>query len=293
MANPGHESALWNVASSGTPPNLSGFDLSGVRRSSVRLEGANLSGADLRGADLSGGYFRGCNLSGAGLNKARITLGDFREADLSGADLTAAELTGSVLSGARLSGANLSRTRLVKTRLEGVDLTGAKLDRTDLRGAQGLTAEQLASARDSDKVILDERMLAALGRSAEVATARHGLKAPQRAQKEQVDLLFGAARPSFGDLFRVCGKEHSRFPPTGQFGFEALADLGFRQVDDYFALCVDEEPVIWLYPLVGGRVMAHHPGPYDGVRLELGMRSYKRRWSTCVERFREALRLEI
>jgi hypothetical protein len=90
-----------------------------------------------------------------------------------------------------------------------------------------------------------------------------------------VDIRFRDPRPSFGDLFRVCGLDHPRFPPTGAFGFERLADLQFEQVGDFFgvrALSDEGSDVpIRLYPLVGGEPVCHHPGPFDGVRLEYSM----------------------
>jgi hypothetical protein len=107
----------------------------------------------------------------------------------------------------------------------------------------------------------------------------------------QVDLKFGARKPSFGDVFQLCGETHPRFPPSGQFPFESLADLGIEQVDDYFAVTDDGEPVIWIFPLVDGEVVDHHPGPFDGLRLELSDPDQEERFENCVTRFREALRL--
>src|SRR6266404_2192821 len=90
-----------------------------------------------------------------------------------------------------------------------------------------------------------------------------------------VDVLFADPRPSFGDLFLICGETHPRFPPTGEFGFERLADLQFEQVDDYFGIrsLTDEgdDVPIWLYPVVDGEAVNHHPGPFDGVRLEFSV----------------------
>jgi hypothetical protein len=91
-------------------------------------------------------------------------------------------------------------------------------------------------------------------------------------QGVSVDIAFAEPRPSFGDLFRICGDTHPHFPPTGEFGFERLADLQFEQVDDYFGVrSLTEEGTdvpVWLYPLVGGEPVYHHAGPFDGVRLE-------------------------
>lgn len=292
MANPEHERALRDALRQGDGcVNVSGLDLSGSRFSSIRLRGANLAGTNLRNADLSGGQFCDCDLRRADLTRARLVLGDFRNARLDGANLTAADLNASVMTGASLAGADLSRASLVKVRLNGADLTGANLNQADLRGVQGLTIEQLSSAKNSEAAILDEQMLALLGRTADPGEARHGRNRPQRSEPEQVDLVFVGAKPTFGDLFQVCGRTHPSFPPTGQHNFAELSDLGFDQVDDYFAICRDGDPQVWLYPLVNGRVVEHHAGPYDGLRLERANPKAGTIWSTCITRFKESLRI--
>ncbi|MFN0018785.1 MAG: pentapeptide repeat-containing protein [Pirellulaceae bacterium] len=294
MANPEHERRLRDAVQAKDPAaDLSGCDLSGIRFSSIRIAGAILRGADLRRADLSGGYFRGCDLRESNCSKTRITTSDFREANLAGADLTAADWTGAILTGANLTGANLSRTKLVKARLDGVDLTGANLNGTDLRGVQGLTAAQFASARNSDKAILDERMLASFGKGGDQKVARHGKLAKKRATPLQVDLMFADVKPCFGDVFLLCGFQHPEFPPTGDYGFAELADLGIEQVDDYFALCVEGDPAVWIYPLAQGQEVQHHPGPYDGLRLTGDDGRHKRLWSKCVARFESGLRIPV
>ena len=237
------------------------------------------------------GRLHGRNLENAQLSKRHLTLGDFRDANLSGADLTAANLTGAILSGADLQNANLKRAKLVRTRLNGANLTGANLDRTDLRGAQGLTEEQLNTAVNSGKAILDERMLSTLQRQGDPTIARHGRQPKKRAVPNRIDLTFNSEKPHFGDVFLLCGDLHPRFPPTGAFGFDELTDLGIEQVDDYFAICADDEPVVWIYPLVNGQVVCHHPGPFDGIRLELVDRSRKTQWTRCIARFKETLRI--
>ena len=55
-------------------------------------------------------------------------------------------------------------------------------------------------------------------------------------QGMSVDIVFADPRPSFGDLFRICGDTHPQFPPTGAFGFERLTEPQFDQVDDYFGV---------------------------------------------------------
>ena len=87
-----------------------------------------------------------------------------------------------------------------------------------------------------------------------------------------VEIAFSDRRPTFGDLFEICGDIHPNFPPTGTFQFSALADLQFEQVDDYFGVrsLTDEgdDVVVWLFPLVEGVPIHHHDGPFDGLRLK-------------------------
>ncbi len=294
MANSEHERRLRDAVQAKDPAaDLSGFDLSGILFSSIRIAGAILRGADLRRADLSGGYFRGCDLRESNCSKTRISTSDFRDANLAGADLTAADWTGAILTGANLIGADLSRAKLVKARLDGADLTGANLNGTDLRGVQGLTAEQFDLARNGDKAILDERMLTSFGRSGDQKVARHGKPTRKRVTPAQVDLMFTDVKPCFGDVFLLCGFENPGFPPAGDYGFAELADLGIEQVDDYFALCVDGDPAVWIFPLVQGQVVEHHPGPYDGLRLTADDGRHKKLWSKCVARFESGLRIPV
>ena len=87
----------------------------------------------------------------------------------------------------------------------------------------------------------------------------------------QVDLLFGDVRPAFGDLFAICGYENPNFPPTGTLKFDQFEDLQFSQIDDHFGVRTlsgeGDDVALWLFPLVGGEVVDHHRGPFDGVRL--------------------------
>jgi hypothetical protein len=294
MANREHELRLRDAVNAKTPAvDLSGCDLSGISFSSIRIAGAILRGANLRGANLSGGYFQGCDLREANCSKTSIVTSDFRDANLAGADLTGADWTGVVLTGANLSEANLKNAKLVKARLDGVDLTGTNLTGTDLRGVQGLTADQFNSAKNGDKAILDERTLKSLGRSADQNIARHGKPTRKKVLPLQVDLLFTEVKPKFGDVFLLCGFLNPNFPPSGDYGFAELADLGIEQVDDYFAICVDGDPAVWIFPLVRGQVVEHHPGPFDGLRLEAYDRQYKKLLTKCVTRITKGLRIPV
>ena len=87
----------------------------------------------------------------------------------------------------------------------------------------------------------------------------------------EVDLIFDAPGPTFGDLFTICGYENPNFPPLRDFPFDKFDDLQFSQVDDYFGVqsLTDEgdDVAVWLYPLVDGHIVHHHPGPFDGLRI--------------------------
>ena len=86
-----------------------------------------------------------------------------------------------------------------------------------------------------------------------------------------VDLIFETQGPKFGDLFTICGYENPNFPPEGHFNFLQFEALQFSQIDDYFGVQttsgIGDEVAVWLFPLVDGEVVDHHPGPFDGLRL--------------------------
>jgi hypothetical protein len=90
-----------------------------------------------------------------------------------------------------------------------------------------------------------------------------------------VDVVFNNDKPTFGDLFLICGLGHPRFLATGKFKLESIAAYGFEQVDDYFGIRSRDENgddvTLWLYPLVKNKAVYHHPGPFDAVRLSYNM----------------------
>lgn len=151
----------------------------------------------------------------------------------------------------------------------------------------------IGRGQNSGKAILDQRMLTNLARAGDQTTARHGPPGKKRPRGQEVDLLFTTLKPTFGDVFLICGNEHPRFPPSNDYGFAELADLGIKRTDDYFALCVDGGPAVWIFPLVRGQVVEHHPGPCDGLRLVADDPQYRKLWSKCVARFEKALRIPV
>ena len=84
-----------------------------------------------------------------------------------------------------------------------------------------------------------------------------------------IDIVFSGPKPTFGDLLQLCGCDSDLLPPSGAFRFGAFADLQVEQIDDYFGvrLLGSGSVVIWLFPLLERRVVDHHPGPFDGLRL--------------------------
>jgi uncharacterized protein YjbI with pentapeptide repeats len=117
---------------------LTGADLRSADLRSADLDGADLYDADLRGADLTIVHLRGAFLHDA----------DLRGSNLTFAYLNGANLTESILSGADLNEADLSRAVLYRADLSGavllnVDLSDAGLDDANLRGAEGITNEEL------------------------------------------------------------------------------------------------------------------------------------------------------
>lgn len=90
-----------------------------------------------------------------------------------------------------------------------------------------------------------------------------------------VDISFAPPGPKFGDLFQICGFDNPNHPPSGKYRFDTLANLHFTQVDDYFGIRSDndvgDDVVVWLFPLVNGKEVFHHSGPFDAVRLKFSV----------------------
>ena len=113
----------------------------------------------------------------------------------------------------------------------------------------------------------------------------------------EVDFSFTEVGPCFGDLFTIVGYENPNFPPPGNFSFGQLASLDFIQVDDYFGIAGEAEHgddvVVWLFPIVDGEVVDHHPGPFNGLRLSYDvLRNSSRNielFGKCIDAFLESL----
>jgi uncharacterized protein YjbI with pentapeptide repeats len=91
---------------------------------------------------------RGINLEAARAEGARFDGADLRDSVLRELDAPGAGFEGANLEGADLSGANLSSTNLRATKLGGTKLSDADLSEADLTASEGLTPDQLCSARN-------------------------------------------------------------------------------------------------------------------------------------------------
>ena len=81
--------------------------------------------------------------------------------------------------------------------------------------------------------------------------------------------------PSFGDLFLITGEAHPLFTSTSAgAAYKNLSSLGFRQADDYFAVCdEDGEPTVWIYPMIDGYPVHQHSGPFHAIQIDFNLLS--------------------
>jgi uncharacterized protein YjbI with pentapeptide repeats len=112
----------------------------------VDFSEANFVNSNLQGAILDDGNFQRAFFVNANLRGVSAVGADLQQARLQGANLRAVNFQDSDLRGAIFSGANLA----------GADLTDADLSGADLRGAYGITPEQLATAYLDDETQLSE-----------------------------------------------------------------------------------------------------------------------------------------
>lgn len=113
--------------------------------------------------NLTGSNFSNCNLLKSNFSNSNLTDTNFTDAKLEGVNFSKANLTGAkfnnavlvkaifdsaILHGADLSNANLSDAKLKKAGLYNAKLTDADLAGTDFTGTEGLSDEQLRSAKN-------------------------------------------------------------------------------------------------------------------------------------------------
>lgn len=115
----------------------------------------NLSGTDLRWAILNGAKFDGVDFASAHLDNAELKAAELRGAILFNAHLTEAMLEDAQLQHADLRGAVLQGAKVARVNFSGADLRGA-----DLTNVEGLTQQQLDSAKTDQYTQTDLRTAA-------------------------------------------------------------------------------------------------------------------------------------
>ncbi len=115
----------------------------------------NLSGTDLRWAILNGAKFDGVDFTSAHLDRAEL-----KAAQLMGAILLNAHLSEAILEGAQLQGADLRGAVLQGAKMARVNFSGADLRGANLTNAEGLTQQQLDSAKTDQETQTDLRKAA-------------------------------------------------------------------------------------------------------------------------------------
>ena len=127
--------------------------LEGASLYTSRLDGAILIRTNLQKTDLRDAYMAGTHMDHADLRNAYLW-----SVTLTGADLGGAQLDGAILIDADLRGANLGGAQFAGTVLNNANLSGTSLDGASMRGAFGLTASQICSAKSRRGVMLDDAL---------------------------------------------------------------------------------------------------------------------------------------
>jgi uncharacterized protein YjbI with pentapeptide repeats len=164
------------ISADGKDANLTGADLRNSDLTYAAFENANFASAKLGGAS-----FYGATLKHTNWLRADLTRSDMRDTQLEGAEFSLANLELTDFSGAKLANSIFGGTQFKGTILLGADLRntdlrgaafpgavlrevpvdGARFDGADFRGALGLTAAQVCSARGWTSAQFDADVLLA------------------------------------------------------------------------------------------------------------------------------------
>jgi uncharacterized protein YjbI with pentapeptide repeats len=165
------------ISADGKYANLTGADLRGsdmtyaafenASFAGAKLGSASLYGADLQHsnwlrADLTRSDMRDTQMQGADLSLANLELSDFSGAKLPGAKFGGAQLKGTILLAADLRNADMRGASFPGAVLREAPMDGAQLDGADFRGALGLTAGQVCSAKGWNSAQFDADVLLAV-----------------------------------------------------------------------------------------------------------------------------------
>src|SRR5690242_16563385 len=135
----------------------------------TNLNYVNLSGSNLNSSNVSQSSLIESNLENARLNQTNMENSNLNQANLQGAYASGANFKDSFLiksnfDGAFLIKANFSNAFLMEANLQncylmGADFENASLYKADLRGAKGLTVEQLAKVKTLYLARFDDEIL--------------------------------------------------------------------------------------------------------------------------------------
>lgn len=135
----------------------------------TNLNYVNLSGSNLNSANVSQSSLIDVNLENARLNQTNFENSNLNQANLKGAYasgtnfndafLIKAQLSGAFLIKANFKNAFLMEANLQNAYLMGADFENASLYKADLRGAKGLTVEQLARVKTLYLARFDDEVL--------------------------------------------------------------------------------------------------------------------------------------
>ncbi|MEQ8245692.1 pentapeptide repeat-containing protein [Fulvivirga sp.] len=137
--------------------------------SRTNLNYVNLGGSNLNSSDISNAFLIETNLQNTRLNQTNLENSNLNQANLKGAYASGANFKDAYLIKAQLENAfliksNFKNAFLMESNLRGCYLTGADFEnaslyKADLRGAKGLTLEQLTKAKTLYLAQFDEEIL--------------------------------------------------------------------------------------------------------------------------------------
>ena len=149
--------------------NIHDINLVNCYLSKTNLNYINLSGSNLNSADLSHSFLIEADLENTRLNQTNLENSNLNQVNLkssyaSGANFKDAYLIKSNFENAFLIKSNFKNAFLMEANLRnayvtGADFENASLYKADLRGAKGLTIEQLSSAKTLYLAQFDEELL--------------------------------------------------------------------------------------------------------------------------------------
>ena len=149
--------------------NIHEINLVNCHLSRTNLNYVNLASSNLNSADMSNAFLIETNLQNTRLNQTNLENSNLNQADLTGAYASGANFKDAYLIKARLDNAfliksNFKNAFLMEASLNGCYLTGADFEnaslyKADLRGAKGLTIEQLTKAKTLYLAQFDEDIL--------------------------------------------------------------------------------------------------------------------------------------